>query len=62
MLKLNPALKENNVTVTVFNMAGQSVLTTQYRREINVTTLSSGSYIAVVSDGVLSEKVKFIKK
>ncbi|MDH6250601.1 hypothetical protein M2347_000328 [Chryseobacterium sp. H1D6B] len=62
MLKLNPALKENAVTVTVFDMAGQSVLTSKYSREINAAGLSSGNYIAVVSDGILSEKVKFIKK
>ncbi|MBK1896105.1 T9SS-dependent choice-of-anchor J family protein [Chryseobacterium paridis] len=62
MLKLNPGLKENAVTVTIFNMAGQSVLTSQYKREINVAGLSSGNYMAVVSDGILSEKVKFIKK
>ncbi|MBT2623562.1 T9SS type A sorting domain-containing protein [Chryseobacterium sp. ISL-6] len=62
MLKLNPALKENAITVNIINMAGQSVLTTQYNREINVAGLSSGNYIAVVSDGILSEKVKFIKK
>ncbi|ASK28782.1 secretion protein [Chryseobacterium sp. T16E-39] len=62
LLKLNPSLKESSVSVTVFNMAGQSVLTTQYKKEINVAGLSSGNYIAVVSDGILSEKVKFIKK
>lgn len=62
MLKLNPALKENAVMVNVFNMTGQSVLTSSYKREINVEGLSSGNYIAVVSDGILSEKVKFIKK
>lgn len=62
MLKLNPAFRENATTVTVFNMAGQSVLNTRYSREMNVTGLSSGNYVAVVSDGILSEKVKFIKK
>jgi hypothetical protein len=62
MLKLNPALKENAVTVNIVNMAGQSVLTAQYSREINIAALSSGNYIAVISDGILSEKVKFIKK
>ncbi|MEY8761246.1 T9SS type A sorting domain-containing protein [Chryseobacterium tongliaoense] len=62
MLKLNSAFKENAVTVTVYNMAGQSVLTAKYSREINVAGLSSGNYMAVVSDGVRSENVKFIKK
>lgn len=62
MLKLNSAFKENAATVTVYNMAGQSVLIAKYGREINVAGLSSGNYIAVISDGVRSENVKFIKK
>lgn len=61
-LQLNPAMKETNTMVTVYNAAGQKVLKSKYAQEIITNNLSSGTYIAVVSDGIVTEKVKFIKK
>ncbi len=61
-LQLNPALKENTATVTVYNRAGQKVWMSQYSKNMNVSALSAGLYIAEVSDGKISEKLKFIKK
>ncbi|WP_027388847.1 T9SS-dependent choice-of-anchor J family protein [Chryseobacterium gregarium] len=61
-LQLNPALKENTATVTVYNRAGQKVWMSKYSKNMNVSALSAGLYIAEVSDGKISEKLKFIKK
>ncbi|ALR29558.1 MULTISPECIES: T9SS-dependent choice-of-anchor J family protein [Chryseobacterium] len=61
-LQLNPGLKENTTTVTVYNLAGQKVVMTKYSKNINVTALSTGAYIAEVSDGKTTERLKFIKK
>jgi len=61
-LQLNPKLKENNTTVSVYNMAGQKVLMTKYSKNMNVSALSAGIYFAEVSDGSTVEKLKFIKK
>jgi len=61
-LQLNPKLKENTTTVSIYNMAGQKVLMTKYSKNMNVSALSAGIYFVEVSDGNLSEKLKFIKK
>jgi hypothetical protein len=61
-LQLNPGLKENTTTVTVYNLTGQKVVMTKYSKNINVTALSTGTYIAEVSDGNTTERLKFIKK
>ncbi|MDN3693696.1 T9SS type A sorting domain-containing protein [Chryseobacterium tructae] len=61
-LQLNPALKENRVTVYLYNAAGQKVLTTQYSKLINIANLSEGVYIAEVTDGKTTERLSFIKK
>ncbi|SDQ04044.1 Por secretion system C-terminal sorting domain-containing protein [Chryseobacterium soldanellicola] len=61
-LQLNPKLKENNTTIAVYNMSGQKVLMAKYSENINVSALSAGIYVADVSDGNVSEKLKFIKK
>ncbi|MEC3874416.1 T9SS type A sorting domain-containing protein [Chryseobacterium salviniae] len=61
-LQLNPIFKENSVMVTIYNMAGQKVLMSKYSRNINVTALSTGTYLAEVSDGKTAERLKFIKK
>lgn len=61
-LQLNPNLKENTTIVTVYNLAGQKVLMTKYTRNINISALSTGAYIAEVSDGNIKEILKFIKK
>lgn len=61
-LQLNPKLKENTTTVSVYNMAGQKVLMAKYSKNMNVSALSAGIYFVEVSDGNLSEKLKFIKK
>jgi len=61
-LQLNPAMKEANTMVIVYNNAGQKVITTKYVKEINTSKLSIGTYITIVSDGIVTEKVKFIKK
>lgn len=61
-LQLNPKLKQNNTTVTVYNAAGQKIINTKYSGNINVSELSAGTYFAEVSDGILTERLKFIKK
>ncbi|MGG5211101.1 T9SS type A sorting domain-containing protein [Chryseobacterium sp. MIQD13] len=61
-LKLNSGFKENKTSVTVYNAAGQKVLAVLYSKSINVASLQSGMYIAEVSDGNTTEKLKFIKK
>lgn len=61
-LQLNPGLKENATTVSIYNMTGQKVFMSKYSRNINVNTLSTGTYFAEVSDGNVIERLKFIKK
>ena len=61
-LQLNPGLKQNKTTVNVYNMAGQEIMKANYSKNINVAELTAGIYIAVISDGIITEKVKFIKK
>lgn len=61
-LQLNPSFKENMTAVSIYNVAGQKVLSAQYSRSFNVASLQSGMYIAEVSDGKTTEKLKFIKK
>lgn len=62
MLQLNPAMAEAKTTVQVYNVAGQQMLNAKYSREISVAQLAPGMYIARVTDGNLTETVKFIKK
>ncbi|KFE97611.1 T9SS-dependent choice-of-anchor J family protein [Chryseobacterium luteum] len=61
-LKLNPDFKENTTSVTIYNVAGQKVLSVPYSRSLNVASLNTGMYIAEVSDGKTTERLKFIKK
>lgn len=61
-IKLDAALKENNTTVSVYNMNGQQILKTKYSKNINVSEFPAGTYIVEVSDGMTSERLKFIKK
>lgn len=61
-IKLDAALKENNTTVSVYNMASQQILKTKYTKNINVSEFPAGTYIVDVSDGIVSERMKFIKK
>lgn len=61
-LQLNPVLKENTTTVSIYNMTGQKVFMSKYSKNINVNALSSGTYFAEVSDGKATERLKFIKK
>ncbi|QBA23417.1 T9SS type A sorting domain-containing protein [Chryseobacterium indologenes] len=61
-MQLNPALKENTTVVNIYNAAGQKVLTTQYSKAINTAILISGAYIAEITDGKITERLKFIKK
>lgn len=61
-LQLNPALKENTTVVNIYNAAGQKVLTTPYAKAINMTGMISGAYIAEITDGKTTERLKFIKK
>lgn len=61
-LKLNPGFKENNTVVSIYNMAGQQSLKADYSKNINVTGIPAGLYVAVISDGIITERVKFIKK
>lgn len=62
MLQLNPDMAAAKTTVQVYNVAGQQMLNTKYSREISVAQLAPGMYIARVTDGNLTETVKFIKK
>jgi len=61
-LQLNPVLKENSTTVSIYNMTGQKVFMSKYSKNINVNALSEGIYVAEVSDGKATERLKFIKK
>ncbi|MCE4063560.1 T9SS type A sorting domain-containing protein [Chryseobacterium gleum] len=61
-LQLNPALKENITVVSIYNAAGQKVLTTQYSKAIHLAGLTPGAYIAEITDGKTTERLKFIKK
>lgn len=61
-LQLNPALKENTTVVNIYNAAGQKVLTTPYAKAINMAGMISGAYIAEITDGKTTERLKFIKK
>lgn len=61
-LQLNPDLKENTTTVSIYNMAGEKVLAAKYSSSINVSGLLVGTYLATVSDGNTTERLKFIKK
>lgn len=61
-LQLNPKLKENTTTVSVYNMTGQKVFMTRYSKNINVNVLTEGIYFAEISDGTTTERLKFIKK
>lgn len=61
-LQLNPGMSEGKTQVQVYNAAGQQVQSAKYSREIPVAQLVPGMYIAVVTDGTLTERIKFIKK
>ncbi|MDR4890607.1 MULTISPECIES: T9SS-dependent choice-of-anchor J family protein [unclassified Chryseobacterium] len=61
-LQLNPSLKETTTVVNIYNAAGQKVLTTQYSKGIHIAGLIAGAYIAEVTDGKTTERLKFIKK
>lgn len=62
MLHLNPAMAEAKTAVQVYSAAGQQVLNAKYSREISVAQLAPGMYLARVTDGTLTETVKFIKR
>ncbi len=61
-LRLNPELKENAAVVSIYNTAGQKMLTTRYSGTISVQGLISGTYLAEITDGKITERLKFIKK
>lgn len=61
-LQLNPALKENITVVSIYNAAGQKVLIAQYSKAIHLAGLTPGAYIAEITDGKTTERLKFIKK
>ncbi|MCT2409274.1 T9SS type A sorting domain-containing protein [Chryseobacterium antibioticum] len=61
-LKLNPAFKDNITQVTIYNGAGQKILSAPYSKSVSVASLQAGMYIAEVSDGKTIERLKFIKK
>ncbi|RKT01615.1 T9SS-dependent choice-of-anchor J family protein [Chryseobacterium defluvii] len=61
-LKLNPDLKENKTDVIIYNMAGQKVYAAPYSKTMNVGGLPTGTYMGEVSDGSITERLKFIKK
>jgi hypothetical protein len=61
-LQLNPKLKDSKTMVAIYSISGQKVVLTKFAKNIDVTALSTGTYIAEVSDGNTNEKLKFIKK
>lgn len=61
-LQLNPVFNENKTEVSIYNAAGQKVLSVPYSRSVNVQPLQAGLYIAEVSEGKTTERLKFIKK
>nr|WP_315035440.1 T9SS type A sorting domain-containing protein [uncultured Chryseobacterium sp.] len=61
-LKLSPGLKESTTGVNIYNTAGQKVLEVPYSPSIYVAELTVGTYIAEITDGKTSERLKFIKK
>jgi hypothetical protein len=61
-LQLNPNFNENKTAVHIYSVAGQKVLSVPYNKSVNVASLQAGMYIAEVSDGKTTEKLKFIKK
>ncbi|PXY46877.1 T9SS type A sorting domain-containing protein [Flavobacterium hydrophilum] len=61
-LQLNPVFEPTTTFVKVYNMAGQEVLATAYKDQIEVSVLASGTYIVHITNGTVVEKLKFIKK
>ncbi|MGG7467450.1 choice-of-anchor J domain-containing protein [Chryseobacterium arthrosphaerae] len=61
-LKLNPALKENKITIVIYNKAGQKVITVPYSGAIHIAGLPEGVYTAEVTDGKTTEHLNFIKR
>jgi hypothetical protein len=61
-LQLNPAFDPAITFVKAYNMAGQEVLATAYKDQIEVSALAAGTYIVHITNGTMVEKLKFIKK
>lgn len=61
-LQLNPAFEPTTTFVKMYNMAGQEVLATAYKDQIEVSPLSAGTYIVHISNGTVVEKLKLIKR
>ncbi len=61
-IKLDAALRENNTTINIYNMGGQQIFKTKYSKNINVSEFPAGTYIVELSDAMISERLKFIKK
>lgn len=61
-LQLNPDFNGNKTEVNIYSVAGQKVLSVPYNKSVNVASLQAGMYIAEVSDGKTTERLKFIKK
>ena len=61
-LQLNPAFEQSNTAVKIYNVMGQEVLEMAYNDQIEVSGLSAGAYIMHVKNGMVVEKLKFIKK
>lgn len=62
LLEASPALLQASANIRLYSMVGQEVLTTPYSNQIDVSSLPTGIYIAHITDGILIEKIKFIKK
>lgn len=61
-LQLNPAFDPAITFVKAYNIAGQEVLATAYKDQIEVSALAAGTYIVHITNGTVVEKLKFIKK
>ena len=53
---------ESPLTISIYNVLGEEVLSVKNRNNINVEALPSGVYVIKISDGVKQTNKKFIKK
>lgn len=61
-LGLGSQLEVKNTNIRIYNAVGILVNESAYAADIRVNTLSAGIYFAVISDGTITERLKFIKK
>jgi hypothetical protein len=63
LLQLGSRLQEEATTIKIYTTNGILVSETKYNKTgATVNNLSSGLYFATLTDGTITEKVKFIKQ